>query len=296
MGPENSEFSPVASGTASAAGTFIARVEAQGAPGMGLVFAAGAEGVRGVQCPSHFRIDAAREPVVTISPQSGPAGTVVEVVTSGAEPFAQVIVFMGPENSEFSEVARGTASANGTFVAHVAAQGAPGMALVFAASANGQPGVVCPQRFHITEKTSSWTAYSNAAYAVSFQRPTQWVVVPEHNDPVLGKRSYSGEDGFFLIDALENPGTIDQVAAGEANHALMPYGSNPTIEALVVAGREARLVRPSADQYPSMRGQAALIVRYPQPVNVQGHLFNFFVLYADVGHIGTMAQGLSFSN
>ena len=170
------------------------------------------------------------------------------------------------------------------------------MALVFAASAGGERGVAADLHFHITEKASSWTVYSNAAHAVSFQRPSHWVAVAEHDDPALGQLSFAGEDGFFLVGALESPASIDVVATSEANHPLLPYGSKPTIEALVVAGQEARLVRPSADQYPSMNGQAALIVRYPQPVTVLGHPFNFFVLYADVDHVQTLAQALSFTD
>ena len=169
------------------------------------------------------------------------------------------------------------------------------MALVFAASADGQRGILSPDHFRITEKASSWTAYSSAAYAVSFQRPSHWVVVPEYSDPELGEQSFGAEDGFFVVGALENPGSIDDVAAGEANHPLLPYGSEPAVARLMIAGQEARLIRPSADQYPSMNRQAAAIIRYPQPVNILGHLYNYFVLYADVGHIEALAQTLIFA-
>jgi hypothetical protein len=263
---------------------------------MGYVFAASAADDVGAAAEEHFRIVAAPQPAISISPQSGPPGTKVEVIVSGLPAKAHVSVGMGPEFSEFWEVASGGASDSGVFVARVQVENGPGTTLVFAASANGQPGVECPDRFYVTERTSGWILYTNAAYGISLQRPSHWVSVPEHSDPALGELSFAADDGFFLISALENPGLIDAVAAGEANHALMPYGSDPTIEALVVAGQEARLIRPSADQYPSMKGQAALIVRYPRPVTVQGHAFNFFALYADEGHIEELAQTLHFLN
>jgi hypothetical protein len=261
---------------------------------MGLVFAASAGDKQGAAADEVFRIVEAREPSVAISPQSGPSGTIVEVVASGFPAHAEVSVGMGPEYSEFSEVARGTASADGVYVAHVEVWAGPGTTLVFAASANGQRGAQSPNRFYVTEKTSAWILYTNAAYAVSFQRPSQWVIVPEHSDLELGDLSYAGDDGFFIVGALESPASIHEVAAGQASHALQPYGSDPTIETQVVAGQEARLIRPSADQYPSMKGQSALIVRYPRPVTIQGHAFNFLVLQADGDHIDLLAQSLSF--
>lgn len=44
-----------------------------------------------------------------------------------------------------------------------------------------------------------------------------------------------------------------------------------------------------------MNYQAALIVRYPQPVNVVGSLCRYFVLWADQAHIRVIAQTLQFS-
>ena len=93
----------------------------------------------------------APEPSVTISPTSGPSGTLVQVVASGFPPNTPVSVGVGPVNSQFSEVARGTTDGSGVFTVEVPVQGAPGMALVFAVAAEGQPGVSSPDLFHITE-------------------------------------------------------------------------------------------------------------------------------------------------
>jgi hypothetical protein len=59
-------------------------------------------------------------------------------------------VGVGPENSQFAEVARGEANADGVYLVQVPAQGAPGMNLVFAVCAEGGPGVFSPDQFHIT--------------------------------------------------------------------------------------------------------------------------------------------------
>jgi TolB protein len=113
--------------------------------------------------------------------------------------------------------------------------------------------------------------------------------VPEH-----GGEKYAGEDGFFLLDAIGNPtATIDEVAADQAGHKLRPYGSQPSIESLQIQGQEARLILPSQDA--NMGGQAMLIVRYPQPVEIAGVTYQFFVLYADQEHVGLMAETLQFT-
>ena len=97
-----------------------------------------------------FQITGA-SPAVSIWPTSGPVGTTVRVVATGFSPHTAVSVGVGPQNSEFTEAARGTTDANGTFSVHVPAQGGPGMALVFAVSAAGQRGANAPELFRITE-------------------------------------------------------------------------------------------------------------------------------------------------
>ncbi len=90
--------------------------------------------------------------------------------------------------------------------------------------------------------------------------------------------------------------SIDLATAAEAEHKLQPYGSQPTIETLQIQGQEARLILPSDDQPTGMQHQAALIIRYPQPVNVIGTPCRYFVLWADWPHIRTIAQTLRFTN
>ncbi len=90
-------------------------------------------------------------PAVSISPTSGPSGTLVEVVASAFPANTELSVGLGPANSEFSEVAKGTTDAEGFFSIQIPVAGEAGMDWVFAVAADGQPGVVSPDLFHITD-------------------------------------------------------------------------------------------------------------------------------------------------
>ena len=140
-----------------------------------------------------------------------------------------------------------------------------------------------------------WTNYSNLAYAISLQYPADWQLVPGYGSPETGEIRFAAINGFFQIGAMD-AASIDDVVAAEAGHRLQPYGSQPTIETLQIQGQEARLILPSDDQPASLLYQAAIIVRYPKPVNVIGTPCRYFVLWADWPHIRTIAQTLSFTN
>jgi TolB protein len=68
------------------------------------------------------------------------------------------------------------------------------------------------------------------------------------------------------------------------------------IETLQIQNQEAHLIMHSADQPAGLQSQAALIIVYPQPVNVIGTPCRYFVLWADWPHIRTIAQTLRFTN
>jgi Tol biopolymer transport system component len=134
--------------------------------------------------------------------------------------------------------------------------------------------------------TPGWNTYSNAAFGVSFQYPAHWQ--PGGDD------RYAGEDGFVSVGAMGSRGaSIDDVVASEAEHILLPYGSEPVIENLRIQDREARLILPSADA--NMGDQAALIVSFPEPVEMGDTVVQFLVLYADRDHIRAIAQTLRFA-
>ena len=313
VGPENSDFAEVARGEANANGVYLVQVPAQGAPGMNLVFAVRAEGGPGALSPDRFHITAPPEPRVTIWPLSGSSGTLVQVTASGFPPNTPVTVGLGPANSQFSQVAQGSTDAHGAFVVQVPVEGETGMRFVFAVAAAGQPGVTAPEQFHVTGAvptviptpmpvltptptpyTDMWTTFSSSVFAISLQYPADWQPIPGYGSPETGDTKFGAINGFFQIAAMDSE-SLDAAAAAEAEHRLQPYGSQPTIETLQIQGQEARLILPSNDQPAGMQHQAALIVRYPEPVNISGTPCRYFVLWADWPHIRTIGQTLRFA-
>jgi hypothetical protein len=145
-----------------------------------------------------------------------------------------------------------------------------------------------------TPQGGGWTTFTNSVFAVTFHHPGGWGPDPAYNLPETGDTKYVGDDGFFIVGALEGA-DLDVVTTSAANHRLLPYGTAPTVERLTVQGQPARLIRPSDDQYPGMAGQAELIVTYPQPVTIGEHAYRYFSLAADRDHILSLAQTLRFT-
>ncbi|HEX6923603.1 MAG TPA: hypothetical protein VF149_07250 [Bacillales bacterium] len=127
--------------------------------------------------------------------------------------------------------------------------------------------------------------YTNKIYKVQFQYPAQWQKVNDER--------YEGPNGFFQISAVSG-NSIDEVCRNEAFHQLMPYGTNPKIITTVIQNQRACFIFPSVDQPPEMNGQAALIVQYPKPIQIQGTSYNFFILWADQWHIKELSSTLTF--
>jgi len=169
----------------------------------------------------------------------------------------------------------------------------------FADRAVQHPATVIPTPVPVVTPTPTpyldmWTTFSSVTYAISLEYPADWQPVPGYGDPETDGARYGGINGFFQITAMDSD-SIDAAAAAEAEHKLQPYGSQPKIEALQVQGQEARLILPSDDQPTGMQHQAALIVRYPEPVNITGTPCRYLLLWADWPHIRTVAQTLRFT-
>lgn len=114
-----------------------------------------------------------------------------------------------------------------------------------------------------------------------------------HGEPARNMR-YEGSDGFFQVSAISAGDSIADVCSSEAFHPLMPYGSSPRIVMMTIQNREACFIFPSADQPAEMNKQAALIVRYPRPIQIGETFYNYFILWADVNHIRQIGGQLSF--
>ncbi|MGM0883758.1 MAG: hypothetical protein ACQEXQ_22335 [Bacillota bacterium] len=128
--------------------------------------------------------------------------------------------------------------------------------------------------------------YTSFVYRVSFPYPANWSRISEER--------YEGPNGFFQVSAISTGDRIADVCSSEAFHPLMPYGSSPRIVMITIQNREACFIFPSADQPAEMNKQAALIVRYPRPVQIGETFYNYFILWADVNHIHQIGGRLSF--
>lgn len=128
--------------------------------------------------------------------------------------------------------------------------------------------------------------YTSSVYRVSFPYPATWRRVSEERA--------EGTDGFFQVSAISAGDRIADVCSSEAFHPLMPYGSSPRIVMQTIQTREACFIFPSVDQPAEMNKQAALIVRYPRPVQIGETFYNYFILWADVNHIRQIGGQLSF--
>ena len=145
-----------------------------------------------------------------------------------------------------------------------------------------------------TPHMDTWDTYINPVFGISLEYPTTWQPVDGYSSPETGEVRYAGVNGFFHISAM-GADSLDEAAASEAEHVLQPYGSRPIIENLWVQNQDARLILPSVDQPAGMDRQAALIVTYPSPVDLSGYAYPYFLLWADMEHIRTIAQTLDFT-
>ncbi len=128
--------------------------------------------------------------------------------------------------------------------------------------------------------------YFSRLYRVSFPYPANWSKVSNER--------YEGTDGFFQVTAVASDGGIDEVCRGEAYHILAPYGARPQIQMTSINNQPACFIFPSEDQPKEMNNQAALIVKYPRPVTIQGIVYSYLLLWADRSHIVTLARRLRF--
>lgn len=128
--------------------------------------------------------------------------------------------------------------------------------------------------------------YSSTVYKVQFQYPSNWVRVSDER--------YEGPDGFFQLSAISTAEPINEICHNEAFHQLLPYGSEPRIVHEQIQRQEACFILPSQDQPPEMRGQAALIVKYPKPIQIEGSSYNYFILWVDKEHLKEISSTLVF--
>ena len=128
--------------------------------------------------------------------------------------------------------------------------------------------------------------FTSEVYHVQFQFPSHWERVTDEK--------YEGPDGFFQISAITGDEPLSEICYNEAFHQLLPYGSEPRVTQTQIQQQEACFIFPSDDQAPEMGGQAALIVRYPEQIEIEGTTFNFFILWVDQDHLNEISSTLVF--
>ncbi|HHW41798.1 MAG TPA: hypothetical protein GXX19_11765 [Syntrophomonadaceae bacterium] len=134
--------------------------------------------------------------------------------------------------------------------------------------------------------------YLNPAYGVYLEFPRHWRPRPGYEAAGV-PLSYGGDDGFFLVNAMNGEGwTPEEVARHEASHKLKPYGERPRLEKTTVNGREGYFVIPSPEL--GAGAGACYVVRYPRPVAIMGEKYHYFILCADAKHIRDLAASLRF--
>ena len=116
----------------------------------------------------------------------------------------------------------------------------------------------------------------------------------QFNSSLVNDERYVGDDGFFQISAIFGSEDINEICHDEAFQELRPYGTSPKIIPSRNQSIEACTILPSSDQPAEMNGQAAYIVKYPEPIQLGGEMYNYFILWADKGHIKAISSTLVF--
>lgn len=134
------------------------------------------------------------------------------------------------------------------------------------------------------------TKLSTYVYGVNLEYPPNWQPTPGYNFD-----HYSGADGFFaLAGAGDGNVLIDTLVRDDISASGNPYGISATVTKLTIDGEPARLIMPSADQSPSYKHQAELIVKFPKAMTINQVLTYYLVLTADASHIKDIATSLTF--
>ena len=131
-----------------------------------------------------------------------------------------------------------------------------------------------------------WQTYIDNTYKVTLRFPSEWKKDPLYFDrPYFGteRRPHSVVHSFQLLAMGDEDTSPEQACKGEAGHVLKPFGENPTIRPTKVDEQSACLIWPSTDQ--GTHSDAAVFVRYPEPVKISGDRYSILEVYGDKDYI-----------
>jgi TolB protein len=140
-----------------------------------------------------------------------------------------------------------------------------------------------------------WTRMTFPNFGITLERPPQWEADPAYSDLEGGATRFAGITGFVQVGAMSS-GSLDEAVEAEAGHHLQPYGAQPIIETMEVDDQPARLIMPSDDQSADPFRRAAVIARYPQPIELSGQAYEFLILWADPEHVRAIAHSVRFND
>jgi hypothetical protein len=115
---------------------------------------------------------------------------------------------------------------------------------------------------------------TSSIFLVSLSIPSTWERVSGYDE------RFQGEGAFVSLGAkaTDTYSTIQAVCDDEINHVLQPFGSTPSVQYLSIDNQEACVIIPSDDQNDTMENAAEILVRYPQPVTINGTLYAYAFL------------------
>lgn len=135
-----------------------------------------------------------------------------------------------------------------------------------------------------------YNKFISQKYRVQFDYPSDWVKNPRYED------KYEGKEGFFEVgDYTGLHSSIEEAVEEQINAPHKPYGTNPTVDKLTLDGQPACVIYPSDDQNNFyMDRDAAIVVKYPAPNDVNGNLYNFVDVWTTPEYVPLILKTFKF--
>jgi hypothetical protein len=182
------------------------------------------------------------EQTVSISPQSGPAGTQVEITASGFPPNTQVNIGLGPYESEYDVIETTTTNANGAVVAdgRIPANVQPGDEWVFLVELNNQETI--SQIFQVTQDGEEGNLFERTnIYLVALEDAGATGEEIGCGDSLIPVEIAIEPTIAPLTAALENLFEIDSEFYGQSGLYNPFYNSDLTVDGIDIVNREAQI-------------------------------------------------------
>jgi hypothetical protein len=133
--------------------------------------------------------------------------------------------------------------------------------------------------------------YFNPNLKITLYYPASWLPNGEFLDYDGLPRRFEGESGWFEVGATSGDGVIlTEVAASLNSNGNMPFGQNPQISTVQIAGQPGAVIMPAEDNI----NQAAAVVAYPEPIQAGFTNYRFLIVKMDRRHLTSLLNSLIF--